>query len=279
MGVGGIGGLIGAALAHAGREVTLIVRDAGHPRDIRLESRVLGDFSAGVATVTSLPLGMDVLWVAVKAQQLEKALASAPASALGSAQVVPLLNGVDHVARLRQAYGHDSVTPGTIQVESERVAPGFYRQLSPFLRVGLAGRRAEEIAAELGAAGIAAVVDTDEAAMLWRKLAVLASLALTTTALQAPVGAVRADPAWREWLLAVAGEVCLVASAEGAEVDVVAIREFLLGVPDGMQSSMQKDRAAGKQLELDAIAGAVQRAGRRHGVATPVVDELAARIA
>lgn len=278
LGAGGIGGLIGAALSRAGHEVTLIVRTPDHPREIRLESRVLGDFTTTVATAPTLPLGMDVLWVAVKSQQLDQALAAAPPSALGRAQVVPLLNGVEHVVRLRAVYGHDSVTPGTIRVESERLAPGIYRQLWPAVRVELAGPRAGAIAAELEGAGIASLEDPSEGAMLWRKLTALAAMALTTTVLEGPIGAVRSDPVWRQRLLAVAGEVGAVARAEGAVVDVNAIREFLLGIPDDFRSSMQKDRAAGKAIELDAIAGAVQRAGRQHGVPTPVLDELTARL-
>ena len=279
LGAGGIGGFIGAALARAGHDVTLIVRSPHHPRQIRLESKILGDFTAEVRTATTLPKGIDVLWVTVKSQQLEEALTAAPASELGDAQVVPLLNGVEHVARLREVYGRERVTPGVIGVESERVVPGVFRQLSPFARVELAGPRAAEIAAELATAGIPAVEAREEGAMLWRKLAGLASMALTTTSLQVPIGAVRADPVWLERMLAVAGETCATARAEGADVDVAAIREFILTVPDAMRSSMQKDRAAGNPIELDAIAGAVQRAGRRNGVPTPVIDELAAGLA
>jgi len=278
LGAGGVGGFIGAALARAGHEVTLITRGHTYPDVIRMESRVLGDFSVRVAAATELPAGMDVLWVAVKGTQLEASLAAAPASRRGRAQVVPLLNGVEHVARLRAVYGAEGVTPGTIAVEAERVAPGVFRQLSPFARVELAGPRAAAIAAELAAAGIPAAEASDEGEMLWRKLAGLAAMALTTTALQAPVGAVRGNPAWRERLLTIVDEVCATARAEGAEVDAERVRAMVLSVPDGMRSSMEKDRAAGNPLELDAIAGSVQRAGRRHGVPTPVIDELAARL-
>jgi ketopantoate reductase len=42
---------------------------------------------------------------------------------------------------------------------------------------------------------------------------------------------------------------------------------------------MQRDIAAGRAPELDAIAGSVLRAARRHGVATPAVAWLAQRVA
>ena len=50
-------------------------------------------------------------------------------------------------------------------------------------------------------------------------------------------------------------------------------------MPEDMRSSMQKDIAAGREPELDAIAGPVLRRGREHGIATPAVEELARRVA
>ena len=45
-----------------------------------------------------------------------------------------------------------------------------------------------------------------------------------------------------------------------------------------LTSSMQRDVAAGREPELDAIAGAVLRAASRHDLACPTVDRLARRI-
>jgi len=50
-------------------------------------------------------------------------------------------------------------------------------------------------------------------------------------------------------------------------------------MPDDMRSSMQKDIAAGREPELDAIAGPVLRRGRERGIPTPAVEELVRRIA
>ena len=278
LGAGGVGGLIAAALSRSGRAVTIVVRDGGHPRRLVVESAVLGNFETDVEVAREVPAGADVLWVTVKSQHLEQALKSAPPALLAGAQVVPLLNGFEHVTLLRRLFGGKAVTPGTIVVESERVAPGRIRQLSPVIRVQLAGDGAVPVAAELTAAGIDASVAADERTMLWLKLSGLASIALTTTSLQAPLGAVRADPVWRARLLALPAEIAAVAAAEGATVDVEFVRRNLLAMPDGMRSSMQKDRAAGQPLEIDAIAGAIQRSARRHGLPTPVLDELAANL-
>jgi len=62
---------------------------------------------------------------------------------------------------------------------------------------------------------------------------------------------------------------------EGAQVDEKALRELQAGAPGGMRSSMQKDIAAGRRPELDAIAGPILRGGQRHGIPVPATDELA----
>jgi 2-dehydropantoate 2-reductase len=72
---------------------------------------------------TSTVPRVDVLWIAVKATQLDSALSSVLDGSLATA-IIPLLNGIDHVAMLRSRYGTARIVPATIGVESERIAPG-----------------------------------------------------------------------------------------------------------------------------------------------------------
>ncbi len=48
---------------------------------------------------------------------------------------------------------------------------------------------------------------------------------------------------------------------------------------DTLGSSMQRDIAAGRVPELDAIPGAVLRAGARHDLHSPTIERLVAMIA
>jgi len=267
--MGGIGGLLAAALARAGATCVVLLRPetlAGYPGRITVESAVLGDFDVDVPATSTLDRDVDVLWVATKATQLEPALALAPAESVGVATVIPLMNGVDHVARLRELY--PNVIAGAIRVESERLAPAEIHQRSPFLRVELAG--AEPIAAELRSTGIECRVRDDERSLLWDKLAFLAPVALATTALDAPLGAVRDDERYN----GCRAEALAIARAEGAEVDEAAVFALQQAAPGEMRSSMQKDVAAGHQPELDAIAGPIVRGGLRHAIPVPSTEEL-----
>jgi 2-dehydropantoate 2-reductase len=277
LGAGGVGGLVGGALARAGRDVVLLLRVetlARHPARLRVESVALGEFEVDVATASLLDRDVDVLWVAPKAAQLDSALELAPTDRVGDAVVVPLLNGVDHVAVLRARY--DDVLAAVIYVESERLEPGLVRQPTPFARVVVGpGSRQEEITDELRSAGFDVALASDELTLLWQKLALLAPLALTTTARGAPVGVVQADPDWNARLVGCHDEAAAVAIAEGAKLDPHKLRRALLEFSGGeMHTSMQKDFDAHRPLELDAIAGPIVRGRQRHRIATPATEEL-----
>jgi 2-dehydropantoate 2-reductase len=281
LGAGGVGGLIGGALARAGRDVVLLLRPetlARHPGRLRVESVVLGDFEVAVDVAGELDRDVDVLWVTPKASDLEAALTLAPPERVGRAFVVPLLNGIDHAALLRGRY--ERLLAAAIRVESERVEAGLVRQPTPFARVDLApGPGSDGVADELREAGFQVVVGPDEPTVLWEKLSLLGPLALTTTASGATAGEVQAAPEWNARIFACHAEAVAVGRAEGATLDADPLGTLLATPLGGMRTSMQKDFDAGRPLELDAIGGAIVRAGRRHGVPTPVTEELIALVA
>ncbi|MDX6663821.1 MAG: 2-dehydropantoate 2-reductase, partial [Solirubrobacteraceae bacterium] len=120
LGPGGVGGLVAAALARAGTDVTVVAREetaARLARDgLRVRSVRLGDFQVDVRAVARLDKPVDLLVVATKATGLRDALERVAAA---PRVVVPLLNGLDHVAVLRERWP-DRVCAGVIRVESDR---------------------------------------------------------------------------------------------------------------------------------------------------------------
>ena len=275
LGAGGVGGIIAAVLARSGTAVLVIVLNPHHPPTIHVESKVLGTFEAPVEVATSLDREVDVLWVTVKATQLEAALESAPARFV-KGTVIPLLNGIDHVEALREVY--PVVTPGALGGECERVAPGRIVEPSGVLWVQLAGPFADAACAELKAGGLNCSIRDDERLVLWQKLTMLVPLALSTTAEEAPLGAIRDDP--RKWarLEACIDEIAAVANAQGIPVDAGAPKQGLSGLTPSFRTSMQKDRAAGRRLELDHLVRPILREGRLHGVPTPAIEALADQV-
>jgi 2-dehydropantoate 2-reductase len=286
LGAGGVGGLIGAVLAKAGDEVTLILRPqalAQHPTGLALDS-TFGKFAVSVARTAKVEQPLDILWVTVKATQLESALDSVPADAQIRA-AVPLLNGLDHVQLLRRRFGHDRVVPATIAVESERAAPGVIVHRSPWVRLNAAssGKHLLENPFEhFQRFGFDCNFIDNESTLLWSKLVFLAPIALSTTAAAAPIGDVMKDPARKARLEDSLREACAVANASGATIDVNVPLGNIGKLPPQMRSSMQKDVEAGRPPELDAIAGPILRGAEKYGLPAPathtLVDEIQKRL-
>ena len=281
LGAGGVGGLIGACLAHSGARVTTVVKPESldrYPRQLHLESP-FGDFEVDISRAAEVPPA-DVLWLTVKATQLESALPALthPASVK---TIVPLLNGVDHLALLRSKYGADRVIPATIAVESERVAPGHIIHRSPFARLNVlsAGRPLlADTIQKFQTLGFECRFIDDEPTLMWSKLVFLAAFALTTTASGKTTGEILIDPSWRDLGLSCIREASAVAVAEGAKIDADAVIAAVVKMPGNMRSSMQKDVEQGKPPELDAIAGPILRGAVRHGIDVPVTRKLVAEV-
>jgi 2-dehydropantoate 2-reductase len=278
LGAGGVGGLVGAALAKSGDAVTLVLRpDAlkDYPAELSMESP-LGSFSVPVERVAQVTQPFDVLWITVKATHLDAALRSVTnTEQIGS--IVPLLNGIDHVALLRARFGHDKVVPATIGVESERAAAGKIIHRSKSVRLAASSLGESRLAStleKLRQFGFNCQFSSDELKMLWNKLVILAPCALTTTAAGLTMGEVFSDPEWRKRIITAMGEACAVATASGTPMDPADFIRFFDGPPLVSRSSMQKDVAAGNPPELDGIAGPILRRAQEHGIDVPVTREL-----
>jgi 2-dehydropantoate 2-reductase len=281
LGAGGIGGLMGACLVRSGAPVTMIVRResvAKYPRKLRLES-AFGNVEADVSIAAEVPQ-TDVLWITVKATELESALAAItnPDSVRA---IVPLLNGIDHLALLRSRYGAEKVIAATIAVESERVAPGHIVHRTPFARLNVASAGQpllDGTVQHLQQIGFECRILDHEPTLMWSKLVFLAAFALTTTAADMTTGEILADPTWRQMGLSCIREASAVAVAESAKIDADAVIAAVVKMPGNMRSSMQKDVEQGKAPELDAIAGPILRGAKQHGIEVPVTKELVAAV-
>jgi 2-dehydropantoate 2-reductase len=275
-------------LAREGSSVLMLAGDttshAIAENGLRLESPRFGNFTVSVRTAARLTDPVDACLITVKATQLADALERVPADAIGRALVIPFLNGIEHVDHLRAIYPASNVVAATIRIETAKLAAGVIRQTSPFASVEIAASddnraRVDSIAAHLTAAGLDVRIRDDERAMLWDKFAFLGPVALLTTHERANMGAIRTRR--RDDAVALIGEFASVAGAEGVDIDREALLKRVDSLPESMESSMQRDQAAGRPLELDALGGALLRRAARAGIAVPVarrlVDELRSR--
>ncbi len=284
LGAGAIGGLVGTAVASLGEGVTVLVRPErlpGYPANLSVE-RPSGTITAPAKVAATLTNPVDVLWIATKTYQLKAALEAVQSL---PRYIVPLLNGVDHVEVLRAHFGthigNDRVLPATVAVEAERIAPGRFVQRSPFVNLNFAAGGEQvlgAIVARLRDLEFTCRFIQNEKTLLWSKLCFLGPFALVTSASGIDKGEIYADAEWKGKLISAMAEACAIAKASGAEVDQAQIQAIYDGLPSGIRSSMQKDLAARRQLELDAISGPIVRGGERYGIDVSTTAALIAAI-
>jgi 2-dehydropantoate 2-reductase len=284
LGPGGVGGFLAGALARVGHDIVVVARESTaeviNRQGLEVRSVRLGDFVSHPPATTQLEREVDTLIVASKATTLRVALERVE---VVPHLVVPLLNGLDHMQTLRHRFAPDRVAAGAIRIESDRPRAALVVQTSPFLRVDLAsddpGLRGmlDELATALERARVPAALGASEAQILWSKLVRLNALALATSAYDLPVGIIRTEH--RGELEACINEAAAVANADGASIDPRTPLQELDDAHPELGSSMQRDIAAGREPELDAIAGSVMRAAARHGLACPTIAGLAAQVA
>ena len=286
LGPGGVGGLLAAVLERAGSEIVVVARESTvaviAEQGLQVQSVTFGELHTHPRAVARLEEPVDALIVATKAAGLGAALERI---ATEPRVVLPLLNGLDHLAVLRERFAPGSVLAGSIRVEADRPSPGVVIHTSPFLLINMAAvdpaaeAPTRELEAAIAAAEVPVKVLDSEPQVMWSKLVRLNALACTTSAYDKLLGEIRSTPELRADLVGVIEESCAVGLAEGA-TDVEAERAIgeLEKAHATLGSSMQRDIAAGREPELDAIPGSVLRAAARHGLQCPTIERLMAMI-
>jgi 2-dehydropantoate 2-reductase len=235
-------------------------------------------------TLTAKPYGttlldgpVDLLLVTVKAPALDDALARVEAQAVAGAVILPLMNGLEHVARIRDRFP-GRVAAGSIgrfeayKTDRIHVVQTTASALVSLASADLSADDLDRAAELLERAGVEVHRGESEQSVLWDKAARLAPMAALTALTGRAVGEVRTER--RLELEGAVTEACAVATADGAPNDPARQLAIIESIPAATTTSTQRDVAAGRPSELDAIVGGVVRAGRRLDVPTPTLADL-----
>ncbi|MCC6534900.1 MAG: 2-dehydropantoate 2-reductase [Burkholderiales bacterium] len=286
MGSGGVGGFVGARLAHAGCDVRFVARGEHLAAMLRsglcIRNAVQGDIHVPSVRASADPAALgpvDLVLIAVKLGDT-----AAAAQAIGplvgpDTVVLSLQNGVTKDDLLRREFGAHAVIGGVTYVATRIAGPGVIEQTGTMQRVvigeydGRASERVRSLHGWLLRAGLAAEISADIQRTLWEKFVFLVGLSSATATMRVRLGPILAHPRTRAFLLDVMRETVVVGRALGVALpaDYAEQRlEFAATVPQDMTSSLHHDLEAGRALEVEWLAGAVVTLGREHNVPTPL---------
>ncbi len=293
LGPGGVGGYYGGELARAGHDVRLLAR--GEHLEALAERGLEVRTPEGAFTVHPRACGdpsglgdVDLALVTVKAYSLASVTPAAASLAAAGADVLPFLNGVEAVARLREGgVPEERLLAGVTTISAAKVAPGIIERRSPFRRVvvgepgGGLSERVERVAEIFREAGADARASGEIEVDLWRKFVFLTAISGACGLARASVGRVREAELGLLLIERAVAEAAAVGRAAGAALpddEESRAVEFIAGLPGAMVPSFVLDVEAGGPTELDILSGAVTRLGRRAGVPTPVHDTVVAAL-
>jgi 2-dehydropantoate 2-reductase len=274
IGLGGIGGgAAGSLAAAATHDVAVCVR--APIAKLTLE-RPEGVVEPPLSVLTDPALAAPVDWVLLctKAHQTAAAAPWLERLCTPATHLAVMQNGIDHVSRAGPLAKGATVVPVLVYYNGERLAPGH-------VRLRRAGNFDVVVADDDGGRAYAKLLEDtplkvllsdDFTTLAWRKLLINAvANPITTLTLQRQ--AVLRRPDMAELARAIVEEAVAVAHADGAKLaDDEAARTLatLLTFSGELGTSMYFDRLAGRQLEHEALTGAIVAKGERHGIATPL---------
>jgi 2-dehydropantoate 2-reductase len=283
MGSGGVGGYVGARLQAAGASVVFIARGA-HLAALRVEGLGLEHpqhpVHLPVVEATDDPATVGPVDLVVFAVKLGDTAAAARAMAplVGpETRVLTLQNGIDSVALIREEAPAALVRGGVIYLSAAIARPGVIRCTGGFHRLVADAAGGDPVMAAFHALGGRAValdveVTDDLTRALWEKFVTLTSLSGTTSLLRATMGQVLAHPETRAFQRQLVDEGVAVAQAAGVPLPA-GFADTVMGrfdrMPGAVRSSMSRDLASGRPLELRWLSGRVHALGLALGVPTP----------
>uniref|UniRef100_Q07VQ4 2-dehydropantoate 2-reductase n=1 Tax=Rhodopseudomonas palustris (strain BisA53) TaxID=316055 RepID=Q07VQ4_RHOP5 len=270
VGAGAIGGYFGGRLLQAGRDVTFLVRQR-RAAELRADGLVIkspnGDVTlpdppALLASDLSQPF--DLVLLSCKAFDLDDAM-NALAPAVGpSTAILPLLNGMAHLAALDAKFGRERVLGGQCVIAATLDARRHVVQLAPMNAItfgerdGALSTRIGAVTEALSGAGFEANPSDAVLQEMWEKWVFLATLAAVTCAMRAPVGVILASAGGPDFILGVFDECRAVAEASGfppRDAFLVRTRGMLMAEGSPLTASMFRDIQSGSPIEANHVIG------------------------
>lgn len=282
LGAGAVGGYFGGRLAQAGADVTFLVRPQRAQKLAQAGLVIkspLGDAQIPVRTLLQEAVrpGYDLVILSCKAYDLDASIASIGGALGPNTLVLPLLNGMAHLARLEQAFGRARVLGGTCYIASTLDADGTICHLSKFQGITCgpragnhahAGALLQELAQAYAPVSVECKVSADIEQDMWEKFVLLASLAAMTCLMRASVGEILAS-ADGEALMREALATCVAAAGAAGHApraeSLQRTQSMLFARGSAFTASMLRDIETGGRVEADHIVGDMLRHARAAG--------------
>ena len=308
IGAGGTGGILGFYMTKAGKDVTLIARNAHLEA---MQKQGLSVEKMWINETKSIPVGAesmesyeakgekaDVILVCVKKYSLDSCIPFIQNISHKNTIVVPVLNVYGTGAYLQEKLPKVLVTDGCIYVSANIKQAGVLLQHGEILRVFFGVREKEDlkklngqsdgeykakrllkkIAQDFKDSGIDGILSDNIKRDALTKFSYVSPIGTAGLYLHAVAGDFQREGEARELFKTLIREIVTLANAMGIifEEDLVERNlKILSNLPEEATTSMQRDVIEGKQSEIDGLVYEVVRMAKKYGVEVPAYERAA----
>jgi 2-dehydropantoate 2-reductase len=282
VGAGATGGAFGARLIEAGRDVTFLVRNK-RAETLAKSGLILqapdGRKVYTVQAVTELKPGeiYDLVVLGLKAPALSAALETIRPAVGPQTLILPLLNGMDHLKELEQAFPGRTIG-GLVKIVATLDQDGVIQQMTPLCTMTIGpidGRPlSQEVIDTLTVKGFTLSVDDEVLTRLWEKWVFIAAAGIITCLFRGNVGNILAAGGKNQILSAIE-ETENVASGAGHPVSRESHQQtvkLLTEEGSAFTSSLYRDLEQGEPVEAEHILGGLSKKAHELGVPTPLLE-------
>lgn len=308
IGAGGTGGILGFYMTKAGKDVTLIARNAHLEA---MQKQGLSVEKMWTNETETIPVGAesmesyeakgekaDVILVCVKKYSLDSCIPFIQNISHKNTIVVPVLNVYGTGAYLQEKLPKVLVTDGCIYVSANIKQAGVLLQHGEILRVFFGVREKEDlkklngqldgeykaerllkkIAQDFKDSGIDGILSDNIKRDALTKFSYVSPIGTAGLYLHAVAGDFQREGEARELFKTLIREIVTLANAMGItfEEDLVERNlKILSNLPEEATTSMQRDVMEGKQSEIDGLVYEVVRMAKKYGGEVPAYERAA----
>lgn len=308
IGAGGTGGILGFYMTKAGKDVTLIARNA-HLEAMKKqglsvqkmwtnETETIPVSAESMESYEAKGEKADVILVCVKKYSLDSCIPFIQNISHKNTIVVPVLNVYGTGAYLQEKLPELLVTDGCIYVSANIKQPGVLLQHGEILRVFFGVREKEDlkklngqsdgeykaerllkkIAQDFKDSGIDGILSDNIKRDALTKFSYVSPIGTAGLYLHAVAGDFQREGEARELFKTLIREIVTLANAMGItfEEDLVERNlKILSNLPEEATTSMQRDVMEGKQSDIDGLVYEVVRMAEKYGAEVPAYRRTA----
>ena len=297
VGIGGVGGYFGGMLAKhyaTNPDVEIYFLSRGEHLDkIRIDGLIL-DTENGLYTVrptlatdkvNDLPIA-DYILLCTKSYDLDATVNQLmPVTGIDTV-ILPLLNGIDNSARIRQLLPQCEVWDGCCYIVAKIKEPGIIENSGSIHRLlfGFENQTSDRLLLFekcLKDAGLEARFCENILLEIWKKFFFISSTATLTSYFDVSYGSLLIDVTRKNTLLKILDELLLVGNAEGIPLDNSEKEKLMLQLEklsSNTTTSMHRDFQKRKNTEVHSLTGIVVELAQKYNLKVPEFKKIYAEL-